>query len=293
MGVKWCKWTLNMKRREYLSPSCKAGFAGYVAPKAVFPSIVGRRQNDVYVGDEAQSKRDILTLNYPIKNGIITNWDDMEKLWHHMFYNALCVSPEEHPILLTEAPLNPKPNREKMTEIMFETFNVPSMYVANQSVLYLYASGLVTGIVVDSGDGVTHTVPICNGNALPDATLSLDFAGRDVTEYLIEVLSERGYSITTEIVRDIKEKLCYISLDYENEEILAKSSSRVEKKYELPDGQVITIGAERFRCPEILFKPSMVGIEAVGIHETTYNSIMKCDEDIREAMFGNIVLSGG
>ncbi|CDY33033.1 BnaA10g12390D [Brassica napus] len=221
----------------------KAGFAGDDAPRAVFPSIVGRPrhtgvmvgmgQKDAYVGDEAQSKR-------------------------------------EHPVLLTEAPLNPKANREKMTQIMFETFNTPAMYVAIQAVLSLYASGRTTGIVLDSGDGVSHTVPI---------------------------YEERGYSFTTtaerEIVRDMKEKLSYIALDYEQELETSNTSSSVEKSFELPDGQVITIGAERFRCPEVLFQPSMIGMENPGIHETTYNSIMKCDVDIRKDLYGNIVLSGG
>jgi actin len=282
----------------------KLGFSGDDAPRSVFPSIVGRPKSeqamlgaakkDYYIGDDAQAKRGILQLRYPIEHGIVTNWDDMEKIWHHTFYNELRVDPEEHCVLLTEAPMNPKQNRERMTQIMFETFGVMGMYINIQAVLALYASGRTTGIVMDAGDGVSHTVPIYEGYSLPHAVMRVDMAGRDMTAYMALLLSEQGYSLNSsaerEIARTIKEKLCYVALDFDEE--LAMKDDEYEE-FMLPDGEVIHIGTQRFRCPEALFQPKMIGLEADGLHQLVFKSINKCDIDVRRDLYTNIVLSGG
>ena len=260
--------------------------------------MVGMGQKNCYVGDEAMAKRGILSLRYPIEHGVVTNWDDVEEIWKHTFTNELRVDSKEQPCLLTEPPLNPLANREKMTQIVFESFDVPGYYVAIQAVLALYASGRTTGCVIDTGFGVTHTVPVYEGYCLPHAVNRLDLAGRDVTEYLQKILTDRGYSFTTtaekEIVKDIKEKLCYMTQDFDAEMKRFKVLSEVvEETYELPDGQIINIGNEMFRAPEVLFRPEYIGLEQDGIHQLTLRSIMKCDVDIRGDLWGNIVMCGG
>ena len=289
---------------DFGSGFVKVGFAGESKPRAVFPSIVGKPrhkgvmvgmgQKSSYVGDEALSLRGILTLKYPIEFGYVTNWDDWEIILQHAFYNVLRVAPEEHPVFLTDSPLNPGANREKMTQIIFEVFNSEAMYVSSDAVMALYATGRTTGIVADLGDGVAHTVPIQEGKVLPSSYNRLDFAGRDLTEYLMKLLAERGYAFTTtaerDIVRDIKEKLCHVVLDF-NKEMQTATSNK--KSYTLPDGRVITFDSESFRCPEALFQPSFIGRVLAGVAETIYKSIVKSDVGIRKDLYANIVLSGG
>jgi actin len=283
----------------------KAGFAGDDTPRVVFPSIVGKRLNPVsagqntYVGDQAQSmsRRGIITISHPRENGIVTNWDDMEEIWSHTFHNELGIDPAAQPVMLIDSALDVKANREKMVQIMFETFKVPALHVATAPALSLYESGRTRGIVLDFGYGFGQVVPIFEGRVLSNAIGRVNLTGSDLTNYLMKLLIESGYSFTTsaerEIVRDIKERLCYVALDFEMETQHFVGDSSLNKDYELPDGQVITLGPERFSCPEVLFQPSLIDLNSEGIHVAIYDSIMKCDVGVRTYLFANIVLSGG
>ncbi len=288
------------------SGTIKAGFAGDDAPRAVFPSLVGRpRQSGlvpvnpltVYVGDEAASRRGTLTLSTPIQHGFVANWDDMTKIWQHVFSSALRVVPQNQPVLLTEPPLNPKANREKMTQIMFDVFNVPSLCLVNQAVLGLLATGNTTGMVVDVGYGASRTVPVYNGAVVSNAVGQCMLAGSDLTDYLEKILVARGYAFTTaadhEVARDIKEKLGYIAIDFDAAMLTASASSELEKNYEMPSGSVITVGNERFQCAEALFKPSLLSMEFDGLHLATNKAIAKCDAAIRPDLYNYCVLVGG
>lgn len=202
-------------------------------------------------------------------------------------------------MLLTEAPLNPRKNREQAAQILFETFNVPALFISMQAVLSLYASGRTTGVVLDSGDGVTHVVPVYEGFAVQNAVMRMDLAGRDVTDHLQLLLRKAGYNFVTsaerEVIKDIKEKRCYVAYDPQKEEemLLEKSSKAVYMSYKLPDGNTIEIGPERFRAPEILFDPSIIGSEVPGAAHQLNNSILKTDLDMRKTLYSSIVLSGG
>uniref|UniRef100_A0A1I8IJT2 Actin-related protein 2 n=5 Tax=Macrostomum lignano TaxID=282301 RepID=A0A1I8IJT2_9PLAT len=250
------------------------------------------------VGDEAAEVRQMLQVNYPMENGIVSNWTDMLHLYDYIFgpkkMNLDCPNTK---VLLTEPPMNPAKNRERMIEAMFEKYNFAGVYVAIQAVLTLYAQGLLTGVVVDSGDGVTHICPVYDGFALPHLTKRLNIAGRDITRYLIKLLLLRGYAFNAsadfETIRQLKERLCYVAYDIAQEERLSLETTVLVEKYTLPDGRVIKVSGERFQAPEALFQPHLVDVDGVGVAELLFNTIQQADMDIRPEFYKKIVLSGG
>lgn len=295
----------------------KVGNAGSNFPSHIFPSLVGRpiirstekvndiEVKDVMIGDDASKLRSMLEVNYPMENGIVRNWDDMLLLYDYTFgrekMNLKDVNGHDGcqntRILLTEPPMNPTKNRERMIEVMFEKYQFHSVYVAIQAVLTLYAQGLITGVVVDSGDGVTHICPVYEGFSLPHLTRRLDIAGRDITKHLIKLLLLRGYafnhSADFETVRIMKEKLCYVGYDIEQEQKLALETTVLVESYQLPDGRVIKVGGERFEAPEALFQPHLINVEGLGVAELLFTSIQAADIDTRPEFYKHIVLSGG
>ncbi|CAN0019975.1 unnamed protein product [Ectocarpus sp. 6 AP-2014] len=284
----------------------KAGFAGADKPKVVFASHVGRPKHkramiggaldggDVFLGKKVEEHRGVFRLTHPMEHGVVKNWADMEKVWSHVYgRDNLNVGPEDHAVLLTEAPLNPYKNRRQCAETFFETFGVPAMFCAPQAILSLYASGRTTGVVLDSGDGVTHCVPVYEGFAVRHAITRIDVAGRDVTERLQLLLRRAGHNLHTsaemEVVRQMKEDLCYVAFNPSTEEQVKQPDT----VYKLPDGQTIRVGPERYRAPECLFHPEQLGSESMGVHDCLLKGIMRTDMDMRRTLFGQVVLSGG
>lgn len=289
----------------------KAGYSGDDAPSAMFPACVGhytrkcpRKEGDpeFYIGQKAQEKRGILMLKYPIDHGCISNWDDMERIWRYTFTEELnCVVGAENEededvrgVLISEPPNNPRADREKTTEIMFETFGVRRFYLALQAVLALYASGRTTGVVLDIGTGVSHTVPVYSGYSVPRAVLRNNLAGRDLTNYMCEIMMDEGVSLTTSADREIgnqmKENACYCAMDFDAE----MKDFKDDMDFEMPDGQEVKIKDQRIRCPELMFNPmEMDGREMPGVQDLIKKTIERCEMDIRKDLWSSIVLSGG
>ncbi|XP_056657122.1 actin-3-like isoform X3 [Monodelphis domestica] len=291
----------------------KVGYGGEYSPRFVFPSAIGhyRWQNiksgmdlrDTFIGNEVIEKWANLLVKYPIEHGIIVNWDDMEKIWHHSFYNVLHVDPEKHPLLVTEHLFTPKANKEKLIEVMFESFRVPALYVAIQDILSLFSSGRTSGLIVNSGDQMTYGVPIEGGDILPDSIMTMEVAGHDLSMALMKSLVNKGYSLCTmvelNLVRAIKEKLCYVALDFFDEMF---SEDATAETFTLPDGRIISVKEERYRVPEAFFQPSLLSMSTrdrqadftcPGLHKSIHELIMNCDPVLRKIFKMNTILCGG
>jgi len=287
----------------------KCGFGGDNFPQYIFPSMIGKplmryeeefkdvELKDVMVGDECAKYRHMLETSYPVENGIVKDWVGMKHLYDYTFAERMKIDPKNHKILLTEPPLNPRENQAKMLSAMFEVYGFQAAKVNIQAMLVLYAQGLLTGVVVDSGDGVTHVVPVWEGICPPTLIKRLNVAGRHITRQLIKLLQVRGYAFNRsadfETVRQIKEKLCFVGYDLEVEKRLALETTTLNTSYTLPDGRVIKMSMERYEAPEVLFNPHLIDEEKPGMQHLLFNMIQEADVDLRPSFYQHIVLSGG
>jgi len=235
-----------------------------------------------------------LSIKNPISHGTIQNWGDFESLIEYSFFNELQLSPEDHPVLFCESIVATDLDRKNIASLMFETLNSSAIFQRSSSILGLYGSGKVSGLVVDSGQGVTSVVPITEGHSFPHAIVTMDIGGGELTDYLSNNLISYGFKFESlsekETVDKIKISECFTSMKPEREE---EDNDELLKQYVLPDGQKITLSSQRFMVPEILFNPSILGLDITGVHEKITESIALCNIDVRKELYNNITLLGG
>ena len=270
----------------------KAGLSNKETPSVTVPALIGRPMlryaekiedfelKPLMIGDEVTPVRSLLELTYPMKEGIIQNDDDMALLWDYVLTQKLGLVKndlKDRKLLLTEAPENPTANKIKMAQILFEKIGIGFFNIEPQAKMTLYCEGEETGVVLDSGDGVTHVIPVFANYLLHHQIKRLDIAGRHITDYLIRLLQIKGYAFNStadfEIVRELKEKYCFVSCDIESDRKLDKETTYYNSYTKLPDGRKIRISNEKFEAPEILFHPFLIQNESPGIHEILFNSI--------------------
>ena len=283
----------------------KAGFSGEEAPKVMFPTMVGKTKVEgIYVGDEkkesiigseAEKKFGILDISYPIQGGTIVNWDEMERIWANTFYGELKISPEEHNLLLSESPFITRKDREKMLEMMFETFNCASTYLVAQSVLAAYSVGKSTGISIDCGHTSLNFAPIYEGFLQRHCVQHIPIAGKDINDILINLLIKNGQVIDSKMQKQsiIKAKESFCFLRHDNEDEIEKKKEEETKEWELPDKKKITINKERFQATEVIFDPKQFGYDYPNFQELFKKTVKSIDSDLREIMLANIIFNGG
>lgn len=285
----------------------KAGLSGGEAPKCSFPNIAGKPRSgmqqvapgakEVYYGHEALQKRGVLVLAHPIKNGYVKNWDYLEELWKITINQEVGVEAKDHPMFVTDPIKSSKFQRAKLMALAFEKFQAPSFYVLNPGILSLYAGGKTTGLILDSGDGVTQIIPVMDEYTLPHASKRLNIGGKNILEGLTTLLGNQGLDHNSmksnDILREIKETKCYVAQDYEQELKAFSDGTAEASTFELPDGTQVDLGSVQIECPEALFSPYMLGCEFEGIQHSVIECVKKCDMSIRKELYKNILLAGG
>ena len=281
------------------SSSCKSGFSDSEEPRSIVPSVVGFPSNkeykgltkDEYICDEALEKSSLLNLEYPIKNGIIQNFDQMIKIWDFIIKRDLRIDPSEHSVILSEVPSNPKAHRQKITQIIFETFNFKSFYLEKKETLSLYSTSKSTGIVFNTGEEASHIVPIYECISINHGINRLMIAGRDLNQYLSDMLSRHNFDyIDKKSIRYIKENYTHVAVDYDSE---LKNLPKDDAYEMLPNGKYVKIGKESIDCPELYFNPQLNNLDVDSVHKAIHQSIKSCNADVHADLFANIVVSGG
>ena len=293
----------------------KAGFSDDDMPRVVIPTVLGKpfsntggvpeeeeedinEQIDIFVGEEALNKGGTLQLSRPISKGEIKDFSTMELIWKHIFYNELLTETKTHSVIVTEAPFAPSDNKRQMAEVLFDKLGVESLYIINTSSLALYANGKTTGTVVDIGYQTTSFVPIYEGFVLNHAVTKVDTGGKDLTDYFCHIIGLRDDNDKfvnegqKSMINELKEKICEVAEDYDSQ-VKKCLDSKKEEIYNLPDGSKVRIAQEKYQCPELLFQPQFFQREHYGLHEQTFKSIKRCDDDIEKDLFQNVILCGG
>ncbi|XP_078592231.1 actin-like isoform X1 [Branchiostoma floridae x Branchiostoma japonicum] len=290
------------------SYSIKAGIAGDFSPAANIRNVIGKRrgnynelytsEDDKYIGDEAIASQGRLTFDFPMQDGSVKNWRDLEAVWDHVTRSEMGETLGDRPVIVTETTAMPRQQRERHLQVLFETFDVPAVFLVQQAAMALHAQGKSTGLVVSSGHGVTEVVPVYEGHCIEHASRKLLYSGKHVTGQLGRLLQfERGYTFTSsselEILRKIKQNMAFVATDYDTE-IRENEALRSEPtEFTMPDGNPISIGNERFKCTEPLFRPEEAGVHEQGLHELILRAIDSCDTDLRPELRNNILVYGG
>ena len=279
---------------------CKAGYSGYIEPTVTIPTAVWHPtsnnmittddQSTILFGNQAMEAENGL-LVHPIQKTKIIEWDDYELFLDNLFKNELKIKIEEYGIFITEPPLTLKSSREQLTELLFEKFNAPYIFITNGAVLSSYGAFKYSGFVLDCGYDISTVVPVSNGYPYSSCIQTIDVGGKDVSEFLIKMLINKGYDEKKikKNIKYIKERYCFV----ENEKNNKKNNNEI-MKVNLPDGTEINLEKEKYLCTEVLFHPEMINKTVGGIQNTVCSSISAIDHYTKNKFEGNnLIIAGG